>query len=233
MTEIAATSDKRESKPENYKSLTISLAIALCLFIVFAVMLLRHWNYTLMAKPANQKQVETKQVFAPDVVVQQPVANQQPMIVQPQQASHQPAAPLPGEFDGMDEDRQESLVYVNIIVVDHNSGTLQFPVFEKVPLSTIIRNEKMTEFTFEGKRNIFFCRVLESVPYTDDDVPQIGTISYPDKCNPGKMIVVRCNQSEQDVYRDGFGMYYKTKSSGILPAPEQANWFTRPVSPTQ
>lgn len=222
--------------PSNERGSRTPLFILLVVLVfLLLVGIYSHWDFTLIASPSNVT-VTSEQKTPPPAPQQKPapMEKQTPIPVIPivEVPLVPPQATQPSSETKPSVIAPEPVVYVNVIIVDEESGLRQFPVFEKVLKSSMKRDGKMTEFTgSNGKRTTTYARVLESSTYTDDDIDQIGTISCPDKNNPEKMIVVRCNQSERNVYRDPRGMYYKTDANAVLPAPEQSTWFTRPISP--
>jgi hypothetical protein len=226
---MTATGSAPSAQAESHSGNVFPWIVLIVLLIILGLVVSFHWDYTLMATPKGAPRIIKPEMRT--TAVQTPVQAVAPAPVQvvPIPAPAPTLAPVPVPASAIVEEKP--VCYVNIIVVDRNSGVVQFPVFEGVLKSSVHRNGKMTEFAWNGKPNTFYSRVLESASYSDDDVAQVGTISCPDINNPGKMVVVRCNQPQRDVYRDPGGMYYKTGTSGILPAPEQANWFTRPITP--
>ena len=214
--------------------LVIVMLIFTAILLTLTVFVLFHWNYTLTATPNGAVPTKTKNepvpTATPTATPSTIVAAPTPVAVAPAPApavTPEPVAPAPAA---------EKPTYVNLIVVDRESGILLFPVFEGVLRSSIKHDGMMTKFTYEGKPNTVSSRVLISDEYNDNGEESIGTVSCPDKSNPGKLLTVRSNQSNRNVYCDRFdphnlhGLYYKT-GSGIFPAPDQSNWITRPYSP--
>jgi hypothetical protein len=214
MTTAAASSS-------NEKGSRVPLVLLIILMVALIGVVWFHWDYKLIASPKGAApSVPERQQIVPQTPapVTAPAVVQQPVPTQPAPAVQQIA--------------EETPVFVDIVIVDRNGGFPQFPVFEKVLRSSIKHNGKMTGFTCDnGKHTDTLGRVLQNAPYTLDETEQIGTISCPDKNNPNKMVVVRCNQSRRNVYLDSEGMYFKSASGAIVPAPEQATWFMRPISP--
>jgi hypothetical protein len=171
-------------------------------------------------EPSVNKQLAVTETARALPVVVIPPKEETPVVVQPKPKEEPDTTKIPDK-------------YVNIVIVNWDNGVVMFPVFQKVPVSSIVRDGKMTKFTYNGKPNIVFFRVLESDTYTNDENEQIGSIFIPNPDLDGKMTVWRPNQSQRDVYTDKCGMYFKkTTDNGsvVCPAPEQASWCTRAVT---
>lgn len=195
----------------------IPVILLVVLSAVIIYLLISHWKFTysqtLTATPTSKDVTPVQKPEVPAVVTQEPTPAQPVVLEKP--------------------------LYVNLLIVDPETEIPQFVTIRGVLDSSVKPGPGgSTEFTYQGKQNYTFALVIKSVPYADsriDPAPYVdseneivGTISCPGV--PGKMNVVRSNQSLRDVFFVDGHMRYIT-GSGEKIAPPNSGFYTFPFSP--